>query len=115
MALQLAYTSPVDGTPAPAAYAHVDDSSTRLAVGQVNINVSLYYDRAAYLAGLAPIFTYPPFVLTVAELVNPNSNFIGALIAQLQGGTILSPRDAILSSLYLILKTRPEFGSAVDA
>jgi hypothetical protein len=114
MALQINHTSLTDGSQAPAAYARIDDSSSQLGAGVFSINVSVYYNQAAFAAKLAPIYTYPTFLLSPAELGADNPGFVQALRAQLQGGTVHAPRDAFLASMYLVLKSRPEFAGAVD-
>jgi hypothetical protein len=114
LALQISYTDPTSGQQAPQGYVRIDDSSSQLAAGKVSVEVSLYFNKAARDAGLAPIHSYPTFLLTPTEQGADNPNFVTALRAQLQAGAVHAPRDAFVASLYLVLKSRPEFALAVD-
>lgn len=112
MALQQSVTNPATGEVYPTAYCRVDDATLELANNQVQITVSAYFSSTTAGQNLAPVYTFPLITLPTSAVSTANPTFVQGLQAAIQAGSILSPRDALLTALYLMVQAQPGFQAA---
>lgn len=121
MALQLTVTNPSNGAVYNNAYGRIDDwLLTGPAANPLTTNTILnwYFSRTTANAAnpaLSAVRADGSVGISTSLLNNPNPTFVAALGAACQSGAIVSPLDALKTSLYLLLLQLPQYAGAVTA
>jgi len=79
-----------------------------------HVTLNLYDSMSAAQSGLSPVLDPDIITLTSDDLTTLNPDFVTALGSAAQAGSIHSPADALLTALYLVLKQRPAYATAID-